>query len=174
MGYTVTQGPLDVRFYAQHIPEPNSGCWLWTGSLTKNGYGTIGTYNASNRLRVKLAHRVSWELHRGPIPAGSGYHGTCVCHTCDVRACVNPGHLFLGTHAENMADMAAKGRGAPPPRTVLRGEMSPAARLTANDVREIRAIAAAGLSQRVLGRRFGVSYVSIGAILRGTTWRSVR
>lgn len=76
--------------------EPNCGCWLWNGSSLERGYG---------RFRGSLAHRVSWVLHNGPIP--DGMH---VCHRCDVTACVNPAHLFLGTALDNIRDMHAKGR----------------------------------------------------------------
>lgn len=78
-----------------------SGCWLWTGAHNEEGYGTF----ALDGYKVLRAHRVSWILHRGPIP-----NGLCVCHHCDTPACVNPGHLFLGTKRDNARDRDAKGR----------------------------------------------------------------
>lgn len=88
------------RFDDKYIPEPNSGCWLWTGSLNRFGYGKFYARGAS-----WLAHRFSYELRIGPVP--EQLH---VCHKCDVTQCVNPDHLFLGTHADNMRDKSLKGR----------------------------------------------------------------
>lgn len=80
--------------------EPNTGCWLWSRGTDQDGYGALKREGYSTR-----AHRASWEIHCGPILDGSH-----VLHRCDTPRCVNPGHLFLGTHTDNMRDMAAKGR----------------------------------------------------------------
>ena len=83
-------------------PEPNSGCWLWTGRVARNGYGTWGGGRSGERIS---AHRLAWQEANGPVP-----DGLQVLHRCDVRCCVNPEHLFLGTARENTRDMMAKGR----------------------------------------------------------------
>jgi hypothetical protein len=89
------------RFMTLVEPEPNTGCWLWTRSLRPGcGYGQL-----KEGGRMRFAHRVAYELFVGPIG-----HGLYVCHRCDVKVCVNPDHLFLGTPKDNAQDMIRKGR----------------------------------------------------------------
>jgi hypothetical protein len=99
--------PIDRRFWAkvQKSDSPD-GCWTWSASTDTHGYGHVG----SGRKLVN-AHRLSWQLHNGPIP-----EGLCVLHRCDNPSCTNPAHLFLGTQAENIADRTAKRRGYVPAR----------------------------------------------------------
>lgn len=88
------------RFFESYTPEPNTGCWLWTKSVDNGGYGGI-----SINGKDFLAHRFSWFLHNGAIPKK-----LWVLHTCDMPSCVNPDHLYLGTHQDNMDDMVKRGR----------------------------------------------------------------
>lgn len=96
---TIPQPP-EIRFMNHFVPEPNSGCWLWT-SKTNKGYGLIRGVGG----RYIAAHRLAWQIFRGAIKDKS-----FVCHRCDTPSCVNPDHLFLGGPLENMRDMIAKGR----------------------------------------------------------------
>lgn len=159
-------------------------CWLWVAKATQRGYGTLITGSRTNGTRKSIrAHRFSWEIHNGPIP-----EGLFVCHTCDNRLCVNPDHLFLGTHDDNMADMRAKGRSTKGttrgplfkirgdkhyshrhPEIVRRGEQITNSKLTAEDVIAIRR-AGNSVSQAEQGRRYGVSQGLVGMILRRRIW----
>lgn len=96
-------------FWALTLPEPNTGCVLWLGNHNAAGYGRFGmepSPSAKRGLKNRLAHRYSYATFRGPIP-----ESLCVLHRCDTPACVNPDHLFLGTHADNVSDKEKKGRG---------------------------------------------------------------
>lgn len=150
---------LQERFWAKVDKRGPDECWLWTARIT-SGYGSIGGGGHSGRSLS--AHRVSWELHNGPIPAG-----VHVLHRCDNRLCVNPAHLFLGTPADNMADRDAKGRQAA-------GEKNGVAKLTDNDVRTIRATyAKGGVTQEALARSFNVHQGLISGIIARRRWRHV-
>lgn len=97
--------PIRNRFWECYTPEPNSGCWIWTEETNEYGYGRFVISNTKSGSIKTQAHRHAWALTNGPIPAKM-----CVCHTCDTPACINPSHLFLGTHKDNMQDMGRKGR----------------------------------------------------------------
>lgn len=135
----------------------NGGCWLCISSH-EDRYG-----------RIKLgyveyaAHRLSYECFIGPIPAE-----LFVCHRCDVKACCNPAHLFLGTPADNTADMVAKGRGSR-----RQGVLNPSAHLTAEDAINIRRRALAGERPSLLAREFGVTPSTIGDIRHRRSWAHV-
>lgn len=144
------QDRLDL-FFSRAFPEPNSGCWIWTGEWKNDGYGECWTFG-----RRETAHRASYRELKGPIPKG-----LMVRHTCDVRACVNPDHLLIGTQQDNMDDKVARHRQA-------RGLTSGQAKLTEEEVREIRASA---LAQRTLAKIYNVSQPAIGMIKRRVNWK---
>ncbi len=112
-----------IRFEKFCMPEPNTGCWLWMGCCTNDGYGRF-----SLNKKAVFAHRASYFIHKGKI-----INGKNVLHKCDNPYCVNPDHLFLGTRSENMQDMILKGR----QYLNLKGKC-PAAKLSDDNVREIR------------------------------------
>ncbi len=144
--------PMIDKFWAR--VEKTDGCWIWTGTVTEYGYGTIGSGRKSP-AQVR-AHRVAYELFKGPIQ--NGLH---VCHTCDNRRCVNPDHLFLGTIADNTADMVAKRRHS-------FGERHSRARLSPDDVSAIRA--ASGSATEVAAK-FGIKRCTVCNIWAHRIWR---
>jgi hypothetical protein len=141
-----------ISFADSYIPEPNSGCWLWTRTLAPRGYGSVVIRDVTHR-----AHRVSWEMHRGPIP--NGLH---VLHKCDVRLCVNPDHLFLGTNADNVADRIAKGRSA-----ANYGDENGRSKLSAATIPAIKSDAR---PHRVIAGEYGVARSTISRIKRNELW----
>lgn len=154
-----TSKPVAERFWS-HV-DKGDGCWEWTAARHRAGYGAFGL----DRAHMTYAHRYSWELHFGAIP-----EGLFVCHTCDNPPCVRPDHLFLGTIADNTADMMAKGRRVQG-RTYV-GEANHNAKLTEAQVREIRSLFGT-LPSATLGARYGVSGGLIRQIGRREAWRHV-
>lgn len=145
---------------------PEGECLVWTGRTYRRGYG---------RVRIdgheRAVHRVAWMMVHGAIP-----EGLLVCHRCDNPPCCRVDHLFLGTMLDNARDSKAKGRtltgkrnkgGAPP------GSRCGAAKLTEADIPKIRVLAIEGVSQREIGRRFGVTQKTIWPIIHRKTWKHV-
>jgi hypothetical protein len=124
----VRAAPHRNRFRRKIKLDPATGCYLWQGSTDNHGYGQLSV--GGRKGRPRKAHRITWELARGPIPAGMN-----VLHTCDTPACVRIGHLFLGTQADNVADMDKKGRRRTPNR---RGENNSRTILTTTQAHKIR------------------------------------
>lgn len=145
--------PLEVRFHGQvGLPDSN-GCINWQGSMASHGYGIIGSNG-----RSLYAHRIAYELAKGPIP-----EGLFVMHACDNPRCVNPDHLSVGTQKDNIADAAAKGRTA-------RGSMVPRSILTEEAVQDIRREYASGTKQLILAERYGVAQPTISDVVTGRRW----
>lgn len=136
--------------FLRHVNKTES-CWIWTGLISDRGYGRFAIAG-----KMQLAHRVSYELFKGEI-----LDGLLVCHECDNPPCVNPNHLFIGTHADNMHDMHAKGRG-------MRGESHTNSKFTQEQILEIH------FDSRSLGKiaaAYGISKSHACGIKKGVFWR---
>jgi hypothetical protein len=158
-GVTITQREID-SFWSKVQATDVETCWVWTAGTDNGGYGimSVGAYPAK-------VHRVSWELHVGPIPDGLG-----VLHTCDNRVCVNPYHLFLGTTVDNTKDRDQKGR-------QTQGEKHHDAKMTAEMVIQARKEykrGASGLGIRSLALKYGVAMSTMSSILKGDSWKGVK
>lgn len=136
---------VESRFWIKVLRPSDGECWEWTGP--KERYGKFKIAN-----RHVAAHRYSWQVQNGEIPAGMH-----VCHRCDNTLCVNPAHLFLGTHAENMADMAAKGRANLEPARAKQRKVTPEV---------LRAVRGAGELQRQIGTAFGLTQAHVSKLVR--------
>lgn len=142
--------PVADRFWAKVDRKTPEECWLWLGSRTPKRYGTLSVAG-----KMRSAHRVSWELHNGPVT-----EGLWVLHKCDTPSCVNPAHLYLGDHRTNMDDMARKGRQG--------------LKLTPDQVRTIyRRAWAGGELQADIAKDFGVQEQTVSYIKIGRTWSAL-
>lgn len=139
-------------------PNVNTPCWIWIAQKSRFGYGKL----SDSKGKKLFPHRVSWEIHNGPIPAGK-----FVLHKCDVRLCVRPDHLFLGTKGENMADMREKGRAA-------KGTENGWSKLTEFQAFQIRSLYSTGkLTFEQIGNAFGIYASQAGNIVRAKVWKHV-
>lgn len=150
------EAALRARIDARSIPEPNTGCWLWLGAANEKGYSQI-----SLKGRAFFVHRLAFILSGRKITPGM-----FVCHKCDVPACCNPEHLFLGTAGDNVHDMDRKGRDRRP-----RGSQLRTAKLTEQDVLEIRNAKETNVA---LARQYGVSTTAISEARSGRKWAHVK
>lgn len=143
--------------YAKYVVEGEpDACWIWKGRIGDKGYGTVDV-----RGQCLRAHRLSWSIHRGAIPDGQ-----VVRHSCDFRACVNPSHLLLGSQLDNIEDRQERGRQA-------RGEQTGSAKLSVENVREIRRLHADGLGQREVARKMALPYSCVHGVISGKWWAHV-
>jgi hypothetical protein len=156
--------PIEQRFW-KHVQKTDT-CWIWISAINEGKGNFIGTgvFGAWAERTTKRAHRVSWEIHNGPIPVGLN-----VCHHCDNPICVRPDHLFLGTQLDNIRDAINKGRmcyvGCP-------GEKNNHAKLTVEQVIEIRRRAKTEPQNR-LAKEFRVGAAQISNIVRMSSWKHV-
>lgn len=159
MGMT-KKSPFE-RFWNKVDKKSKDECWEWTGSKYYNGYGQF--FENPNKI---CAHRFSYEMYYGTI-----FGNLLVCHKCDNRGCVNPHHLFLGTHKDNLADMYKKGRqnckGAP-------GEKNCKAKLTEQQVLEIRYLHDSGkMKNKQLAEKFKTPVSTIESVVGRHTWKHI-
>jgi predicted XRE-type DNA-binding protein len=147
---------FEVRFWNKVRKATNDECWEWQSTCDRDGYGTFGATPGETRK----AHRIAYMLTFGIKLTAE----QLICHRCDNPRCVNPSHLFVGTPKDNMRDKANKGR------CNQQRERNNAAKLTPEIVAEMRVMKAAGVQQRQIARRFGVSEALVSNVVRGLWW----
>lgn len=147
--------PLMQRFWTKvQIPETPDGCWLWTASTNTSGYGQI----INDFGKMKLASHISYEIYNGAIP-----DRLQVLHTCDNPLCVNPNHLWLGTHADNMQDRHDKGRDS-----MRKGHPShPHRKMTKENIQRAKELYQNGMTQKEIAILMGVHKMTINRAIAG-------
>ena len=166
-----------ARFWTKVKKSLPDQCWIWVGQRNAFGYGKFGVGTVRTNWAKLYAHRVAWELATNTPPG----RDKCVLHHCDNPSCVNPAHLFIGTHADNVADKIKKGRGntgdrngsRTKPEAFPRGEACYGSKLSENDVRDIFALRDEGLSPPQIARSKCVTPGAIHAVLKRRTWKHV-
>lgn len=161
--YAKESETAEQRLLRYRSINKSTGCWNWTGRTKPNGYGMTTLTIGPKQLRHMHVHRLSWEVFRGVIP-----DGMCVCHHCDNRKCINPDHLFLGTHQDNMRDMKKKGRAHD-----RRGTKNHRAILDEDAVREIRRAPRYYGYIPELAERYGVAPATISEIVGRRCWEHI-
>jgi hypothetical protein len=169
----MSKAASETRFWAKVSPEPNTGCWLWTGAAHGHGYGVFQLEG-----RAISAHRLAWEYANGmDFPNGSH-----ALHSCDNPWCVNPAHLRPGSHLDNVQDRVRRGRSCKGDRHPFRlhpemasqpGEKNGGAKLTDRDVVVIRRLANAGIGFSVLAEGFGVTREAVRLVALRRSWTHV-
>lgn len=149
------------RFWSKVRKGAPDDCWLWTGAVSRAGYGNFWTGSYYTH-----AHRAAYMLAHGPIPKG-----TVIMHKCDCARCVNPSHLLRGTQLENIRDMIAKGRRG---YTGLKGERNPKSKLTREEVHQIRQEFKKGQTRAELARTYSVNWTTINRIVKRRYWRRLK
>lgn len=161
---TISSSTLIERFWPKVDKRGEDECWPWLAAKGHFGHGEIYIGHIDGRSQAAQAHRVSWWIANGGEFPPSEIH---VLHKCDNPPCVNPRHLMLGTHADNMADMAQKGRSDSKRRV---GRIHPRAKLNDEQVAEIRRLRSEGGTYASIAAQFPVCESHIGRILKGIRW----
>lgn len=151
---------LQQKIFDNTVKVTESGCWIWMLSVSHDGYGKM-----KFKYKTLSAHRASYMAYVGDIPKGM-----LVCHVCDVKTCVNPSHLFIGTYKDNTQDMIRKGRAPVRSGTSVCGEESPRAKLTESQAKEIFY---SQKKYREIALEYGISHGLIGAIKKKKKWKHI-
>ena len=161
MFYTIKVGLLEAneklknKFFS--CVDKTGDCWEWTAYKNRGGYGTIRV-----GAKKQYAHRVSYYINTGEDPGGK-----CVCHRCDNPACVNPDHLFLGTHKDNTLDMLQKNR-------QIKGEQQTTAKISETQVKAILTLVELGFTRKRVAEIFKIKVLTVYRIVKGRAWKHVK